>query len=355
MKMDIGVLSAPTAFGKTVAAAEMIARRKVSTIVLVHRTALLDQWKSSLMTFLDLPEGKPGVYGGGKKKLSGCVDIAVIQSVARAKNPGQLLKPYGQVIIDECHHISAYSFESVLKTAGAKYVTGLTATPVRRDGQHPIVFMQCGSVRHRVAARGVESLRQEVWTLAIPPPRVSADASIQDVFHAVVNDTSRNRVIADDIIAAYGDGRKILVLTERTAHLDILEKLLSGFIEKLFVLHGRISKGKRVKILNTLASLDSSTPHVILATGRLIGEGFDHPQLDTLVLAMPISWKGTLQQYAGRLHRTMDTKSDVRIYDYIEEENPLLSRMWSRRLRGYTGMGYKIFPRELPSGGGLLP
>ncbi len=354
VKTDIGVLSAPTASGKTVVAAAMIARRRVSTIVLVHRTGLLEQWKSSLMTFLDLPEGTPGVYGGGKKKLSGCIDIAVIQSVARAEHPNELLESYGQVIVDECHHISAYSFESVLKTAGAKYVTGLTATPVRRDGQHPIVFMQCGPVRYRVAEKGVESLRQEVWTLVIPQPHVSADAPIQDVFHAVVNDASRNRVIADDVIAAYGDGRKILVLTERTAHLEILEKLLSGYIEKLFVLHGRISKGKRAKILNVLASLDPSTPHVILATGRLIGEGFDHPQLDTLVLAMPISWKGTLQQYAGRLHRAMDTKSDVRIYDYIEQDNPRLSRMWSRRLRGYTNMGYKIFPRESPSGGGLL-
>ncbi|MCK5132873.1 MAG: DEAD/DEAH box helicase family protein [Candidatus Sabulitectum sp.] len=348
MKTEIGVLAAPTAFGKTVAAAAVIAGRKVSTIILVHRTALLDQWMSSLMTFLAIPEGKLGVYGGGKKKLSGYIDIAVIQSVIRAEHPAELLESYGQVIVDECHHLSAYSFESVLKMAGAKYVMGLTATPVRRDGQQPIVFMQCGPVRHRIVTKGVESLRQEVWTLSIPPPHVSADAPIQDVFHAVVNDTSRNRLIADDVIAAYNGGRKILVLTERTAHLELLQHLIAKEVEKLFVLHGRISKGKRKKILDALTSLDPATPHAILATGRLIGEGFDHPQLDTLVLAMPISWKGTLQQYAGRLHRTMDKKNNVRIYDYIDDENPKLARMWSRRYRGYTGMGYKVVSREIP-------
>ena len=353
MKTDIGVLSAPTAFGKTVVAVALTARREVSTIILVHRTALLDQWKSSLKAFLNLPEEVPGVYGGGRKKLSGCIDVAVIQSLVKAENPGQLLESYGQVIVDECHHISAYSFESVLKMAGARYVTGLTATPVRRDGQQPIVFMQCGPVRHRVVSKSVESLRQEVWTMETKPPHLSADAPIQDVFRAIVSDTSRNRLIADDVIAAYKDGRKILILTERTSHLELLEQLITEQIDNLFVLHGRIPKGKRKKILDSLAVLNPATPHVILATGRLIGEGFDHPQLDTLVLAMPISWKGTLQQYAGRLHRTMHLKNYVRIYDYIDDEIPKLSRMWGRRYLGFTGMGYKIIPRESMAGGRL--
>lgn len=353
MKTEIGVLAAPTAFGKTVAAAAVIAGRKVSTIILVHRTALLDQWKSSLKTFLKIPEGKLGVYGGGKKKQSGYIDIAVIQSVIRAENPAELLESYGQVIVDECHHLSAYSFESVLKMSGAKYVMGLTATPVRRDGQQPIVFMQCGPVRHRIVTKGVESLQQDVWTLSIPPPHVSADAPIQDVFHAIVNDTYRNRQIADDVIAAYNEGRKILVLTERTAHLEILQHLITKEVEEMFVLHGRIPKGKRRKILDALTLLEPTTPHVILATGRFIGEGFDHPQLDTLVLAMPISWKGTLQQYAGRLHRTMDKKNNVRVYDYIDDKNPKLARMWSRRYRGYTGMAYKVVSREIPVTGKL--
>lgn len=346
MKNDIGVLSAPTAFGKTVVASAVIARRKVSTIVLVHRTALLEQWKSSLMKFLDLPDGIPGVYGGGKKKLSGDIDIAVIQSLVKAENPGVLLEPYGQVIVDECHHISAFSFESVLKIAGAKYVLGLTATPVRRDGHQPIVFMQCGPVRHRVVSRGVKTLCQEVWTMVTEANHISHDVPIQDVFAFIVNDTSRNRLIADDVIAAYKDGRKILLLTERTSHLELLQKMILEQVENLFVLHGRIPRGKRNRILNTLAELNPATPHVILATGRLIGEGFDHPQLDTLVLAMPISWKGTLQQYAGRLHRVMDTKNYVRIYDYIDEKIPKLARMWTHRYRGYTTMGYRIVPRE---------
>ena len=342
LKWDLGVLCAPAAFGKTVTAVALIARRKVSTLILVHRTELLRQWQERLMTFLDLPKGTLGVIGGGKKEPSGKIDIAVMQSLSRQENLAELLDHYGQVIVDECHHLSAFSFEAILKQVKAKYVTGLTATPIRRDGHHPIILMQCGPIRHRVEQMEGAPAQLEVWPQNLSAPEIPSEARIQDVFRILANDACRSTRIAKDISDAYGEGRKIIVLTERTEHLDRLRDALGDSIEHCFVLHGRLSKKQRTVIFAELAGLDDSVPRVILATGRLIGEGFDYPPLDTLVLAMPISWKGTLQQYAGRLHRVHTDKKDVRIYDYVEHNNSQLARMWDKRQRGYRAMGYTI-------------
>jgi superfamily II DNA or RNA helicase len=343
MKHDMGVLCAPTAFGKTVTAAAMIARRKVSTLILVHRTELLTQWKERMATFLDLPKGLPGALGGGKNKLSGEIDIAVMQSLSKREDIHEILDSYGQIIIDECHHISAFSFETILKQAKAKFILGLTATPVRRDGHHPIIFMQCGPIRHTAAQPKNLPTELEVWPQYIPAPSCPHDAEIQDVFKALVNDVKRTEKIARDIVNAYQEGRKVLVLTERTEHLSLLQTCLAEAVPTCYVLHGRLSKKQRAETFGSLSELDEKAPRVLLATGRFIGEGFDHPPLDTLVLAMPISWKGTLQQYAGRLHREHSEKKDVRIYDYIERDQPKLARMWDKRERGYRAMGYKIF------------
>jgi len=345
-KHEAGVLSAPTAFGKTVVAAAMIARRKVSTLVLVHRTELLRQWQERLSGFLDLPKGGMGLIGGGKKKPSGNIDIAVMQSLIRMKNLHELLDDYGQIIVDECHHISAFSFETVLKKAKARYVLGLTATPIRRDGHQPIIHMQCGPVRHTAAKSEVAPSQLEVWPQYLIAPEIPSDSPIQTVFRILTTDEKRNNKITADILNAYREGRKVLVLTERTNHLTRLREKLGNEIEHCFVLHGRLSRKQRASILSELHSLEGSTPHVLLATGRLVGEGFDHPPLDTLILAMPISWKGTLQQYAGRLHRDHVDKQDVRIYDYVEENQPQLARMWKKRQQGYHAMGYKIIQPE---------
>ncbi len=339
---EIGVLYAPTAFGKTVTAAALIARRKVSTLVLVHRADLLRQWKERLSNFLDVSKGEIGVIGGGKKKLSGKIDIAVIQSLSRREDVGELLDGYGQIIVDECHHLSAFSFEAILKQAKAKYVVGLTATPVRRDGQQPIIFMQCGPIRHSAARPENLPTQQAVWPRILFAPEIPLDSPIQEVFRILANDVARNRRIAEDVSTAYREGRKVLVLSERTDHLPLLQEALGDEVEHCFVLHGRLSKKQRSKVFAELDALDESAPRVLLATGRLIGEGFDHPPLDTLVLAMPISWKGTLQQYAGRLHREHADKQNVRIYDYAEKDQPQLARMWDKRQRGYRAMGYQI-------------
>jgi len=346
LKHEIGVLCAPTAFGKTVTAASLIARRKVSTLVLVHRTELLRQWQERLTGFLDFAKESLGIIGGGKKKPSGKIDIAVMQSLSRREDLGELLDQYGQIIIDECHHLSAFSFEAILKQAKSRFVVGLTATPIRRDGHQPIIFMQCGPIRHSAARPETAPAQLEVWPKVLPAPEIQPDSPIQGVFRILANDETRNRRIAQDILDAYQEGRKILVLTERTEHLGLLRAVLGDDIENCFVLHGRLSKKQRTGILSELFDLDDSTPRILLATGRLIGEGFDHPPLNTLVLAMPISWKGTLQQYAGRLHREHAEKQDVRIYDYVESEQLQLSRMWNKRQCGYRAMGYQIRPTD---------
>ena len=286
------------------------------------------------------------MIGAGKKKPSGKVDIAVMQSLIRMENLSELLDEYGQIIVDECHHISAFSFETVLKQSKACYVLGLTATPIRRDGHQPIIHMQCGPVRYAAAKSEVAPTQLEVWPQYLPAPEIPLDSPIQTTFRILTTDEERNRKVSEDILSAYREGRKILVLTERTDHLTLLRERLGNDVEHCFVLHGRLSKKQRASAFAELKSLKGSMPQVILATGRLIGEGFDHPPLDTLVLAMPISWKGTLQQYAGRLHRDHADKRDVRIYDYVEIDHPQLSRMWDKRQRGYRAMGYKIIQPE---------
>lgn len=345
---DIGILCAPTAFGKTVAAAALIARRGVNALVLVHRTELLNQWQERLQSFLGVGKGVIGIIGGGKAKPTGRIDIAVMQSLQKQGETNELVENYGHVIVDECHHVSAVSFEAILKRARARYVLGLTATPIRRDGRQPIIFMQCGPARH-VAARPTSAPH----TLEVLPRYLSArtalaaDARIQEVFRNLASDTGRTVAIADEIACAYVQGHKVLVLTERTEHLDAIGAALAGRVPTLFTLHGRMSKKRRTALVSELEALPPDAPRVLLSTGKLVGEGFDHPPLDTLVLAMPISWKGTLQQYAGRLHREHADKTRVRIIDFVDAAHPVLLRMWDKRQRGYQAMGYRV--PSLPS------
>ncbi|OGQ56761.1 MAG: DEAD/DEAH box helicase [Deltaproteobacteria bacterium RIFCSPLOWO2_02_FULL_53_8] len=351
MQHDAGVLCAPTAFGKTVTAAAMIARRGINTLVLVHRTELLNQWQERLQTFLGVEHGVVGSVGGGKSKPTGKIDIAVMQSLSRQGEIRPVVENYGHVIIDECHHIGAASFDAILKRVKAKYVLGLTATPIRRDGQQPIIFMQCGPIRH--AAIRAESAPHDLEVL----PRalckridIAAQAGIQDVFRHLVNDLQRTEAICHEVAVTFGQGRKVLVLTERTEHLDAILAGLTGKVPSVFVLHGRMSKKQRAVVITELDALPPDAPRILLATGKLVGEGFDHPPLDTLVLAMPVSWKGTLQQYAGRLHREHATKTDVRIVDFVDSGHPALLRMWDKRQRGYRAMGYRIASQSAPDG-----
>ena len=343
LRHDIGVLQAPTAFGKTVVAAAITARRNVNTLVLVHRAELLRQWQERLQTFLDAAPEAIGRIGGGKAKPSGHLDIALIQSLVRQGEVNPLVQNYGQVVVDECHHIAATSFETVLRQVKARYVLGLSATPIRRDGLQPVLFMQCGPIRHRAAQpAGAPQTLELVSRTHQLPATLPSDLPIQDLMRHLAEDQGRSAQIAAEALTAWQEGRKVLILSERTDHVTVLAAALEPDVPELFVLHGRLGQRKRTSTLTALQALPPDAPRVVVATGRLVGEGFDHPPLDTLVLAMPVSWKGTLQQYAGRLHRQQAGKTGVRIIDWLDLGHPIPLRMWERRLRGYKAMGYEL-------------
>jgi superfamily II DNA or RNA helicase len=346
---DEGILCAPTAFGKTAVAAWLIAKRRVNTLILVHRQQLLDQWQERLAMFLSMPANSIGHVGGGKMHRTGCIDVAVIQSLYQKDGVKDFVAEYGQVIVDECHHISAFTFEQVMRQVKAKFVLGLTATPTRKDGHHPIIYMQCGPVRSSMSAKTMTETNPFEHRV-IPrhtglqmPPNIG-EMTIQDVYAALSSDALRNELIADDIVRAIESGRSPLLLTGRREHLQYFATRLSGAVKHLFVLKGGIGKKQRRQIAEAMADVSDDESRVILATGSYVGEGFDDARLDTLFLAMPISWKGTLQQYVGRLHRLHDNKRVVQVYDYVDNAVPMLARMYERRLMGYSAIGYTIEP-----------
>ena len=343
LERDMGVLCATTAFGKTVVAAAMIARRGVNTLVLVHRTALLYQWQERLQAFLNAGKEGIGTIGGGKARPTTRIDIAVMQSLSRQGEVDPLVENYGHIIIDECHHVGALSFDAILKRTKARFVLGLTATPIRRDGLHPIIFMRCGPLRYTAAkAAGAPQDLEVVSHSRSTAIDLAADTGIQSVFRHLAEDVERTAVIANQVMAAFAEGGKVLVLTERAEHLEAIRNALNGLSGSTYVLHGRMSRNQRVAVVAALDALPEDAPRILLATGKLVGEGFDHPPLDTLVLAMPVSWRGTLQQYAGRLHREHAGKTKVRIIDFVDTGHPALIRMWEKRQRGYRAMGYRI-------------
>ena len=350
LEHETGVLAATTAFGKTVVAAWLIARRGVSTLVLVHRRQLLDQWLERLSAFLGLPVKSIGRIGGGRHRPDGGLDVAVIQSLVRKGVVDDRVGHYGHVIVDECHHLSAHSFEQVARQAKARFVLGLSATVARKDGHHPIIFMQCGPVRHRVSARAQAAARPfEHYVLVQPTsfqpartPEPDRRLEFQALYQELVDDDARTRRICDDVVQSVRDGRSPLVLTERNDHLDRLEQGLADGIRQLVVLRAGLGKKKRHAVAERLALIPSDEPRVLLATGRYVGEGFDDPRLDTLFLTLPVSWRGTIAQYAGRLHRLYDGKREVRIYDYADLNVRMLARMFDRRCRGYEAVGYTV-------------
>ncbi|MES2262666.1 MAG: DEAD/DEAH box helicase family protein [Pseudomonadota bacterium] len=339
---DFGMLVAPTAFGKTVTAAAIIAYRNVSTLILVHRAELMRQWQERLGTFLTLNGLKVGMIGAGKKKPTGMLDIAVIQSLARRDDLPELLSQYGQIIVDEAHHLSAQSFEATLNEASSRFVLGLSATPVRNNGHHPIIFMQCGSIRH-IAKRPAHVPKDlAVQARHLLMPAIPPHASIQEVIRLLSEDSGRNARIVADAINALNAGRKVLLLTKRNEHLNLLHDRLRNSGHPCFTLHGRMKQKERQAVVHALNTLPGDTPHIVLASAQLVGEGFDHAPLDTLILTLPISWEGALQQYAGRLHREHIGKTDILIHDYVELDHLQLVRMWEKRQRGYRAMGYRV-------------
>ncbi len=350
LKHDTGVLAAATAFGKTVVAARLIAERAVNTLVLVHRRQLLDQWITQLSEFLDLQPVEIGQIGGGKRKPSGIIDIALIQSLWRKGKTDDIVEEYGHLIVDECHHIPASSFEQVARQSRAKYVTGLSATVTRKDGHQPIVFMQCGPVRHRVTAKQglithpfqhLVIFRETQFSM--PHSEGKEKVSIHEVYEALISNKSRNNLIFEDVMKFIAEeNRSPLIITERREHLEMLALQFQPYVQNVIVFKGGMGQKQRLKLYEKLASIPDNEERLLISTGRYLGEGFDDARLDTLFLTLPISWKGTIAQYAGRLHRFHYNKKDVRIYDYIDLNVPMLERMYKKRLRGYRAIGYDV-------------
>jgi superfamily II DNA or RNA helicase/very-short-patch-repair endonuclease len=362
---DTGILAATTAFGKTVLAAWLIAQRKVNALILVHRRALLEQWIERLSLFLGVPPKTIGRIGGGRKKTTGIIDVALVQSLVRNGIVDDRVGNYGHLVVDECHHLSAHSFEWVARRAKARFVTGLSATVTRKDGHHPIVFMQCGPIRYRVDARQQAAARPFLHHVVVrptgfrtfEPPEDDVRKEFQRLYTTLITNRHRNELICADVLTCLREGRSPLVLTERTEHLDELGGFLASAVPHLICLRGGLRR-KEIKTLGErLAAIPESEGRVILATGQYLGEGYDDSRLDTLFLTLPVSWRGTVAQYAGRLHRLHDGKREVRIYDYADLDVPMLSRMFDRRCRGYDAIGYKIllpasavpgWPAEVP-------
>ncbi len=347
LKHETGVLVAPTAFGKTVVAAWLIARRRVNTLVLVHTRQLMDQWLSRLNQFLSPKEGELGQIGAGEKRDTGLIDVAILQSLIRQQSIDPAIERYGQIIVDECHHISASSFERVARASKAVYVTGFSATIERKDGHHPIIFMQCGPIRYRVTVKEMQNadhigrqvlVRRTGFILPDSFARLNS-LTIHDVYESLRKDQFRNQMITADALSCLERGGCPLVLTERKAHLECLAQIFTPLVPNLVILAGGMGRKQRKA---AMSKLQREEPRLVLATGRYLGEGFDDDRLDTLLLAMPISWKGTLAQYAGRLNRVRVGKQQVTIYDYADLEVPMLKRMFERRQRGYKQLGYEI-------------
>lgn len=337
---EAGILVAPPGMGKTVIAIRLIASRKRNTLVLVHRKPLLEQWMARLSTFLGMPIKEIGQIGGGKDKATGLIDVAMIQSLENKREVDGRVKNYGHIIVDECHHISAISFERVMMEANARFIAGLTATPYRRDGHQPIITMQCGPVRHHIKTSSTTFVCKFITRLTDFSCQWADSDKIHTLWPLLIKDEQRNQMIFDDILSDLENGRSPIVLTERKVHLEILKAKLQRFVKNIIVLHGGMKAAERKKMLLKLADVPDGEERLILATGPYIGEGFDVPRLDTLFLAMPFSFKGKMVQYAGRLHRPCNGKTEVRIYDYLDGNIPVLQRMYQRRLKAYRAMGY---------------
>lgn len=349
LKEDVGILSAGTGFGKTVVASALIAERNVNTLILVQSHALLEQWKKAIKQFLDIT---PGTIAAGKDKSTGIVDIAIVNSLI--EKGSDELRPrsykYGMLIVDECHHVSAFSTENLVASFKAKYVYGLTATPIRRDGHQKIIFYQCGSVLYSTTTKQMNAAQDFAHYFIprfssfhyVPELTESKNPSINQYYEKLISNSTRNELIIADVKNAVKDGRTPLILSERIEHLNILYEKLSDSAQKVIFITGRGTQKQKNETLEKLKAVPTDESLIILATGKYAGEGFDYPRIDTLMLAMPFSWKGTLAQYCGRLHRNFAGKNEVQIFDYVDYRIPVFDRMYQNRLKGYKHLCYSI-------------
>ena len=351
MKHNCGILAAGTAFGKTIIAIRLIAKRRTNTLVLVNRRQLQIQWISKIAAFLGVEEKSVGKIGGGSNRWTGKIDVALIQSLSRKGYLDPRVKEYGQIIVDECHAVGAGSYETLVDSAPCRYMLGLSATVARNDGHDPLVLMQLGPVRHHVDAKTLAQdapfahivyVRQTGFRLKQVSIEEGNRFNYVDMINEMIADVGRNRLIVEDVLAAVEEGRSPVILTDRKEHVEGLEGLLNGKVAHVLVLTGGMGAKTSREMLEKLRSIPDAEERVVISTGAYIGEGFDDSRLDTLFLATPISWKGRLTQYAGRLHRLHDGKKEVRIYDYYDSNVAVCEKMFEKRRVGYKAIGYEM-------------
>ena len=365
LQNDNGILSAATAFGKTVVCCNVIAQRKVSTLILIQSSALMEQWKGALEKFLHIDEEPPeyetptgrkkkrksiiGKLQGAHDSTTGIIDVAMAGSVCKNGEYHRRLKEYGLILVDECHHAASDTIVDILQEAKAKYVYGVTATPFRGDGLEKINYMLLGPIRYqytskdRAKEQGIEHFVYPRFTRAVAPRFSQDKMHPNEAYEIIRNNEDRDELIIRDVKQCVDAGRTPVVLSKYVNHSQRLYQQLINYADKVFLLSGSNSKKEHKEILKQMNQVAPKESMILVATGKLIGEGFDYPRLDTLIMATPVAWKGVVEQYAGRLNRDYDGKKSVIIYDYVDIHISMFDRMYHKRLKAYKQIGYDIF------------
>lgn len=364
LEHDCGILSAATAFGKTVVCSNIISKKRTSTLILLESSALIEQWEKALSSFLnidlELPEYKTksgrikkyksliGVIQGAKDASTGIIDIAMVGSLCKKGEYHARLQEYGLVLVDECHHSASDTVSAVLREVKAKYVYGVTATPFRGDGLERINYMLLGPVRFQYSAKE-KAEEQGIDHLVIPrftrtvSPQGCEKLHVNDAYEIIRDNEVRNEQIASDIQKCIEIGRTPVVLTKYKEHAALLYERVKSCADKVFLLTGVKSKKEQHELRTQMNLVKPEETMILVATGQLIGEGFDYPRLDTLIMATPVAWKGIVEQYAGRLNRDYEGKQNVMIYDYVDSHIPVFNKMYSKRMKAYKRIGYKLY------------
>ena len=365
MKYDNGILHAATAFGKTVVSSAIIAQKKVNTLIILESSALIEQWKDALEKFLNIDEELPtyetktgrvrkrksliGTLQGAHDSMTGIIDIAMAGSLRKKGEYHKLLNQYGLVLVDECHHSASETIANVLKEVKAKYVYGVTATPKRGDGLEKINYMLIGPIRYSYTAKekakeqGIQHLVYPRFTRTVPPRGViTGKMHPNEAYEIIHNNDVRDAQIIDDVKNCVSVGRTPVVLSRYKDHSEKLYECLKSYADHVFLMTGNNSKKEHRKILEQMHLVNNEESMILVATGSLVGEGFDFPRLDTLFMATPVSFRGVVEQYAGRLNRDYEGKENVIIYDYVDNHIPMFDNMYVKRLKAYKQIGYEL-------------
>lgn len=364
-KYDNGILHAATAFGKTVVSSAIIAQMKVNALIIIESSALMEQWKEALEKFLNINEELPtyetktrrvkkrtsliGTLQGTHDSMTGIIDIAMAGSLCKKGEYHKLLNQYGLVIIDECHHSASETIANVLKVVKAKYVYGVTATPKRGDGLEKINYMLIGPIRYSYTAKekakeqGIQHQVYPRFTRTVPPRGVlTGKMHPNEAYEIIHNNDIRDEQIVEDVKNCVSAGRTPVVLSRYKDHSEKMYERLKAYADHVFLMTGNNSKKEHKKILEQMHQVDKAESLILIATGSLVGEGFDFPRLDTLFMATPVSFRGVVEQYAGRLNRDYAGKENVIIYDYVDNHIPMFDNMYMKRLKAYKQIGYEL-------------